>query len=74
MTIPIELVADFFKCRGDIKVIKGLPEDARLLRAFYDRVNDSFSLLFESRDFQENLPGTAIPIFTPEFVRTIKYG
>lgn len=50
-----------------IKIIKGLPEDAKFLRAYYNPVHDIFELIFESEEFQDIPKGAAIPFFEPVF-------
>lgn len=54
------------------RVIKGLPEDARFLRAYYLPSNDTYNLIFESDHFEEVPEEAVIPIFIPEF--EVKYG
>ena len=49
------------------KVIEGLPEGSKFLRAYYEPNTDTYYLLFESEEFEEVLEGAAIPIFNPVF-------
>ncbi len=68
--IRVDMIVEFFikhKREKTIKVIKGLPEDARFLRAYYEPHRDNYNLIFESDHFEEVLEGAAIPIFIPEF-------
>lgn len=67
--ITAELLPDFFKDRGLIRVTKPLPEDAKLLRFHYDNRIDSFVLIFESSEWEEVIPGCALRDFTLEFTR-----
>ena len=70
--IPVRAcdIVEFFikrKRERTIRVTKGLPEDARFLRAYYEPNTDVYYLLFESDHFEEVLDGAVIPFFNPEF-------
>lgn len=67
--ITAELLPDFFKDRGLIRVVKPLPEDAKLLRFHYDSRIDCFVLIFESSEWEEVIEGAVLCDFTPEFKR-----
>lgn len=64
-----EMLPDFFKDRGYIKVIKPLPEDAKLIRFNYDNRMDAFVLIFESEEWPEVIPGACLDDFNVEFER-----
>lgn len=61
------IVELLIKKSRSIRIIEGIPEDSKLLRAHYDANTDSYSLLIESQEFEEVLEGTAIPTFLPVF-------
>ena len=73
--LQAHMIVEFFikyKKERTIRIIKGLPEDARFLRAYYWPATDTYNLIFESDHFEEVPEGAAIPLLTPEY--EAKYG
>ncbi len=68
--LSLHTIPEFFikhKRGRTIKVIKGLPEDAKFLRAYYEANRDIYNLIFESDHFEEVPKKSVIPLFIPEF-------
>lgn len=69
--IPVspEIILNFFIKKGNqfLRVAKGIPPDSKFLRAHYNPNRDIFELLIESKEFEDNLLGTAIPDIEVEF-------
>ena len=57
------IVEFLIKRNRSIRIIEGLPEDARLLRAHYDANMDVYNLLIESQEFEEVPELAVIPFF-----------
>ncbi len=57
------IVELLIKRNRSIKMIEGLPEDAKLLRAHYDVNVDAYNLLIESKEFEEVPEFAVIPFF-----------
>ncbi len=61
------IVEFLIKRKRSIRMIEGLPEDAKLLRAHYDSNTDQYFLLIESKEFEEVMKGAVIPFFDVVF-------
>ncbi len=61
------IVEFLIKRKRSIRIIEGLPEDAKLLRAHYDSNTDQYYLLFESQEFEEVVEGAVIPFLDITF-------
>lgn len=70
ISIRADMIAEFltqWKKPRAITVVKGLPEDSKFLRAYYDANADQYYLLFESQEFEEVVEGAIIPFLDITF-------
>lgn len=65
-----DIIPEFFikrKRDRDIRIIEGLPEDSKLIRAYYEPRYDRYCLIFESEEFDDIPEGGVTPLFNPVF-------